>query len=157
MNKKRAQQIFNALNKASKQSLQKKKFSFSYKSDFLEYKSYLSNFSTDQYQLFDALFDELEIQDSIRSLLNGAIVNKTENRPALLTYTVAGDNTKKKSLEILKSISQYADICELGFPHNTPIADGGQIQTSAYRAIKNGIKINDVFSIARSFKKSKGL
>ena len=29
MNKKRAQQIFNALNKASKQALQKKKFSFS--------------------------------------------------------------------------------------------------------------------------------
>jgi hypothetical protein len=25
-----------------------------------------------------------------------------------LTYTVAGDNTKKKSLEILKSISNYA-------------------------------------------------
>ena len=80
---------------------------------------------------------------------------KNEKRPALLTYTVAGDNTKKKSLEILKSISKYADICELGFPHNTPIADGGQIQTSAYRAIKNGIKINDVFSIANQFKKSK--
>tara|TARA_A100001011_G_C14133535_1_gene766495 strand:- start:28 stop:831 length:804 start_codon:yes stop_codon:yes gene_type:complete len=78
-----------------------------------------------------------------------------ENRPALLTYTVAGDNTKKKSLEILKSISKYADICELGFPHNTPIADGGQIQTSAYRAIKNGIKINDVFSIVSQFKKIK--
>ena len=80
---------------------------------------------------------------------------KNENRPALLTYTVAGDNTKKKSLEILKSISKYSDICELGFPHNTPIADGGQIQTSAYRAIKNGIKINDVFSIANKFKKLK--
>ena len=80
---------------------------------------------------------------------------KKENRPALLTYIVAGDNTKKKSLEILKSISKYADICELGFPHNTPIADGGQIQTSAYRAIKNGIKINDVFSIANQFKKTK--
>ena len=80
-------------------------------------------------------------------------ITKRENRPALLTYTVAGDYTKKKSLEILKSISKYADICELGFPHNTPIADGGQIQTSAYRAIKNGIKINDVFSIAGQFKK----
>ena len=34
---------------------------------------------------------------------------KKENRPALLTYTVAGDNTKKKSLEILKSISNYAE------------------------------------------------
>jgi tryptophan synthase alpha chain len=90
------------------------------------------------------------------SLLSQAFQNaKKENRPALLTYTVAGDNTKKKSLEILKSISNYADICELGFPHNTPIADGGQIQTSAYRAIKNGIKINDVFSIANDFKKSK--
>ena len=80
-------------------------------------------------------------------------ITKNENRPALLTYTVAGDYTKKKSLEILKSISNYADICELGFPHNTPIADGGQIQTSAYRAIKNGIKINDVFSITGQFKK----
>ena len=80
-------------------------------------------------------------------------ITKSENRPALLTYIVAGDNSKKKSLEILKSISEYADICELGFPHNTPIADGGQIQTSAYRAIKNGTKINDVFSIASHFKK----
>ena len=78
---------------------------------------------------------------------------KRENRPALLTYTVAGDSTKKKSLKILQSISKYADICELGFPHNTPIADGGQIQTSSYRAIKNGIKIKDVFSIVKQFKK----
>ncbi len=80
---------------------------------------------------------------------------KQENRPALITYTVAGDNTKKKSLEILNSISKYADICELGFPHNTPIADGGEIQTSSYRAIKNGIKINDVFEIVKNFKKNK--
>ena len=58
---------------------------------------------------------------------------KEENRPALLTYTVAGDNTKKKSLEILKSISKYADILEIGFPHNAPTADGPQIQNSSYR------------------------
>ena len=71
------------------------------------------------------------------NLINNAFQNtRNQRRPALITYTVAGDNTKKKSLEILKSISNYADICELGFPHNTPIADGGQIQTSAYRAIK---------------------
>tara|TARA_B100002051_G_scaffold255490_1_gene271166 strand:+ start:366 stop:1166 length:801 start_codon:yes stop_codon:yes gene_type:complete len=80
---------------------------------------------------------------------------KKENRPALLTYTVAGDSTKKKSLEILNSISKNVDICELGFPHNTPIADGGQIQTSAYRAIKNGIKIKDIFQIVKKFKKNK--
>ena len=78
-----------------------------------------------------------------------------EKRPALLTYTVAGDNTKKKSLQILNSISKYADICELGLAHNTPIADGGQIQTSSYRAIKNGIKMKDVFEIVKKFKKNK--
>ena len=83
MNKKRAQQILNALKKTSKTVLHKKKFSFSYKSDFLEYKSYLSNFSTEQYQLFDTLFNELKVQDSIHSLLAGDIVNQTENRPAL--------------------------------------------------------------------------
>ena len=80
---------------------------------------------------------------------------KKEKRPALLTYTVAGDHTKKKSLDILKSISKNVDICEVGFPHNTPIADGGQIQTSSYRALKNGIKINDVFQIVKKFKTSK--
>ena len=90
------------------------------------------------------------------SLINQTFTKtKKENRPALLTYTVAGDTSIKKSLQILLSISKYADICELGFPHNTPIADGGQIQTSSYRAIKNGIKMNDVFSIAKKFKKLK--
>ena len=79
---------------------------------------------------------------------------KTNGRTALLTYTVAGDNTKKNSLNILKALSKYVDICELGFPHNTPIADGGQIQTSAYRAIKNGIKIKDVFEIVKNYKKN---
>ena len=90
------------------------------------------------------------------SLISKVFSNaKNENRPVLLTYTVAGDNTKKKSLEILKSISNHSDICELGFPHNTPIADGGQIQTSSYRAIKNGIKMKDVFQIVKKFKKNK--
>ena len=78
-----------------------------------------------------------------------------EKRPVLLTYTVAGDNTKKQSLAIIKSIAEHADIIELGFPHNTPIADGGQIQESSHRSLKNGIKLPDVFNIVRDFKKSK--
>ena len=79
---------------------------------------------------------------------------KQENRAALLTYTVAGDSSKKQSLDILKSISKNADILEVGVPHNTPVADGSQIQTSAYRAIKNGIKMDDIFKIVKNFKKS---
>ena len=77
-----------------------------------------------------------------------------EKRPALITYTVAGDNTKNNSLKILNTISKHADILELGFPHNTPIADGGQIQGSSHRALKNGIKLKDVFQIVKQFKKN---
>tara|TARA_B100001564_G_scaffold291587_1_gene255672 strand:- start:64 stop:864 length:801 start_codon:yes stop_codon:yes gene_type:complete len=80
---------------------------------------------------------------------------KKQNRPALITYTVAGDNTKKNSLQILKSISKYADILEIGFPHNAPTADGTQIQNSSYRALKNGIKLKDVFQIVKSYKQNK--
>ena len=80
---------------------------------------------------------------------------KKENRPALLTYTVAGDSSKNQSLKILNAISEYADILELGVPHNTPVADGSQIQTSSYRAIKNGIKVNDIFQIVKNYRKKK--
>ena len=79
---------------------------------------------------------------------------KKENRAALITYTVAGDNTKNNSLKILNKISKHADILELGFPHNTPIADGGQIQCSSHRALKNGIKLKDVFQIVKKFKET---
>lgn len=79
---------------------------------------------------------------------------KDEKRPALITYTVAGDNTKNNSLKILNKISKHADILELGFPHNTPIADGGQIQSSSNRALKNGVKLKDVFEIVKKFKKT---
>ena len=79
---------------------------------------------------------------------------KKEKRSALITYTVAGDNTKNNSLKILNTIAKHADILELGFPHNTPIADGGQIQGSSHRALKNGIKLKNVFEIVKKFKKS---
>ena len=88
-------------------------------------------------------------------ILNSFLKCQKEQRPALLTYTVAGDSTKKQSLEIIKSIAEHADIIELGFPHNTPIADGQQIQESSHRALKNEIKLTDVFRIVNNFKKSK--
>ncbi len=78
-----------------------------------------------------------------------------EQRPALLTYTVSGDPNKKKSFEILKTISSYADICEIGVGHNCNTGDGKQIQDSTYRAIENGIKIRDTFAIVKRFKKTK--
>ncbi len=78
-----------------------------------------------------------------------------EKRPLLITYTVCGDPNKKKSLEILKSVSEHVDIAELGFPFNCPQADGPDIQNSTYRAIENGINMKQIFELVKNYKRYK--
>ena len=78
-----------------------------------------------------------------------------ERRALLITYTVCGDPNKKKSLEILKSISEQVDIAELGFPFNCPQADGPDIQNSTYRAIENGINLKKTFELVKNYKRYK--
>ena len=68
---------------------------------------------------------------------------------------MCGDNTKDKSLQILNSISKDLDIAEWGIPHNCPTADGKDIQNSSYRALQNGIRLNDIFKLVKRFKKTK--
>ena len=78
-----------------------------------------------------------------------------EKRPLLITYSVCGDPNKKKSLEILKSISEHADLVEWGFAFNSPTADGPDIQNSTYRAIKNGINLKKTFELVKNYKRYK--
>jgi len=80
---------------------------------------------------------------------------KKEGRPALISYTVCGDNNKKISLDILKSISKNLDIVEWGVAHNCPTADGKEIQNSSHRALKDGIKLHDIFQMVKKYKKDK--
>ena len=80
---------------------------------------------------------------------------KSEDRPALITYTVAGDPNSNQSLTLLKKISKHVDIVEWGFPHNCPTADGKEIQNSSYRALENGIKLNDIFNLVKKYKRDK--
>ena len=89
------------------------------------------------------------------SINNSFKIAKKENRPALISYTVCGDNTKDKSLQMLNSISKDLDIVEWGIPHNCPTADGKDIQNSSYRALQNGIRLNDIFKLVKRFKKTK--
>ena len=92
----------------------------------------------------------------MKNIIANAFKNANkENRPALISYTVCGDNNKKISLDILNSISSYLDVVEWGVPHNCPTADGKEIQNSSYRALKNGIKLNNVFEMVKKYKKNK--
>jgi glucose-6-phosphate isomerase len=75
--------IFLDLKKLSKSNNSKKKLSFKFESELLDYHSHLKNFSSQHYKLFEELALKLNLQDSIYDLFNGGIVNKTENRQAL--------------------------------------------------------------------------
>ena len=75
--------IFSELKKLSKSDSNKKKLSFKFESELLDYHSYLKNFSSQHYKLFEELAHQLNLQDSINDLFDGEIVNKTENRQAL--------------------------------------------------------------------------
>ncbi len=74
--------IFLDLKKLSKSNC-KKKLSFKFESELLDYQPHLKNFSSQHYKLFEELACKLNLQESINDLFNGEIVNKTENRQAL--------------------------------------------------------------------------
>ena len=75
--------IFSELKKLSESDTSKKKFSFKFESELLDYHSHLKHFSSQHYKLFEELAHQLSLQDSINDLFDGKIANKTENRQAL--------------------------------------------------------------------------
>ena len=82
-NSRSVQSIFSDLKKLSKDDTAKRKLSFKFESEFLNYQPYLKNFSSQHYKIFDELAFKLDLQGSIDDLFAGEVVNKTENRPAL--------------------------------------------------------------------------
>jgi len=73
---------------------------------------------------------------------------KTEHRCGLIAYVTCGDGP---TVEIIRALEDAgADAIELGVPFSDPIADGPVIQAAAMRALRNGTKIADIFTIARA-------
>jgi len=73
---------------------------------------------------------------------------KSEKRCGLIAYITCGDGP---TIEIIRALEEAgADAIELGVPFSDPIADGPVIQAAAMRALKNGTKISDIFTIARA-------
>jgi len=82
-NNKLIQSAFSDLKKLSKVGVAKKNLSFKFKSEFLNYQSFLKEFSSQHYRIFNEISNQLDLQGSIADLFEGEVVNKTENRPAL--------------------------------------------------------------------------
>ncbi len=72
---------------------------------------------------------------------------RADHRCGLIAYITCGDGP---TIEIIRALEEAgADAIELGVPFSDPIADGPVIQAAAHRALQNGTKISDIFTIAR--------
>lgn len=68
----------------------------------------------------------------------------------LIPFITAGDPdlaTTAKALRVLDASG--ADIIELGVPYSDPLADGPVIQAAATRALRRGVKLEDVLTIVK--------
>ena len=78
-----------------------------------------------------------------------------QNRPALVTFIMAGDPDLKTCSEILAALpGAGADVIELGMPFSDPMADGPGIQLAGQRALKAGQTLNKTIAMVAEFRRS---
>jgi tryptophan synthase alpha chain len=77
-----------------------------------------------------------------------------EGRPALVTYTMAGDPDLATAQAILDALpAAGADIIELGMPFSDPMADGPGVQAAGQRALAAGQTMRKTLSMVDAFRK----
>lgn len=70
---------------------------------------------------------------------------------ALIPFITAGDPDLETTAEALKVLdSNGADLIELGVPYSDPLADGPVIQAAATRALKQGIRLEQVLEMLQT-------
>jgi tryptophan synthase alpha chain len=83
------------------------------------------------------------------------------HKPALVVYVTCGDPDLATTREvILAAIEAGASIIELGVPFSDPLADGPVIQRASERALKHGVSLHHVLTLAaeiRQHSQSAGL
>ena len=75
-------------------------------------------------------------------------------RKALIPYITAGDPHPSLTVPLMHALVEAgADILELGVPFSDPMADGPVIQRAGERALKHGVGLVDVLSMAVDFRR----
>ncbi|QIE55781.1 tryptophan synthase subunit alpha [Pikeienuella piscinae] len=88
-------------------------------------------------------------------LTNRFAALKAADRPAFVSYTMAGDPSPEASLEIMRGLPQAGvDVIELGLPFTDPMADGPAIQLAAGRALDAGQTLKGVLAMVASFRET---
>jgi tryptophan synthase alpha chain len=76
---------------------------------------------------------------------------RTQDRPALVVYVMAGDPSLEATAALIPRLAAAgADVIELGVPFSDPMADGPVLQAAALRAIRSGTTVAKIIqTVAR--------
>jgi tryptophan synthase alpha chain len=75
---------------------------------------------------------------------------RSQNRKAFLPFLPAGDPDLAFTRELIPAVAAAGgDLIEVGFPFSDPIADGPVIQASYTRALRNKLKLTDLFDTVK--------
>jgi tryptophan synthase alpha chain len=84
------------------------------------------------------------VSDCFKSLHNRA-------QCALIPFITAGDPDLETTAQAIRILDQNgADLIELGVPYSDPLADGPTIQAAATRALRQGVRLEDVLQVVKS-------
>ncbi|RVW00445.1 tryptophan synthase subunit alpha [Rhodococcus spongiicola] len=73
---------------------------------------------------------------------------REEKRAALVGYLPAGYPDVPRSIEVFKAmVDSGCDIIEVGVAYSDPVMDGPTIQLAAETALRNGVRVRDVFTV----------
>ncbi|MFT6658044.1 MAG: tryptophan synthase alpha chain [Maritalea sp.] len=79
---------------------------------------------------------------------------KQENRPAFVTFVMAGDPDLETAQHIIDGLpAAGADVIEIGMPFSDPMADGPAIQAAGQRALEAGQDMVKTVQMVRDFRK----
>jgi tryptophan synthase alpha chain len=79
---------------------------------------------------------------------------KRAGRGALIPFLEAWDPDRATSMEILRGMpAAGADLIEIGMPFTDPMADGPIVQAAGKRGLKAGVKVRDVLTMVREFRR----
>ena len=71
---------------------------------------------------------------------------KADNRGVLVGYLPVGFPDVAGSLDAMKAmVDAGVDVVEVGVPYSDPVMDGPTIQAAAEQALRNGVRVRDVF------------
>jgi tryptophan synthase alpha chain len=79
---------------------------------------------------------------------------KRQGRGALIPFLEAWDPDRDTSMAILRGMpAAGADLIEIGMPFTDPMADGPIIQAAGKRGLTAGVKVRDVLTMVREFRR----